>query len=114
MGARVRWSLVAILTHAWETRVRRIRRLRDLLKQGTAVEQRFVRYLVASQSDVDPASASSRQSDAAWRSAEDWWERAVRDFNDQLEKRDLDKAEDLARRQLQRIALARLKLLGWV
>ena len=93
--------------------MRRIRRLRDLHKQGTQAEQDFVRYLVASQLDKHPTTASPKDWERAWRDAENFWEKTVQDFDDKLEGNDLNEAERRARRQLTRIAYASLRRLGW-
>jgi hypothetical protein len=93
--------------------MRKIRRLRDLRKQGTATEQNFVRYVVASQLDRHPDSAADCEWERAWRTAEDWWERTVSTFDDAMGGQDLREAERRARRQLTRIAHASLNRLGW-
>jgi hypothetical protein len=81
--------------------------------QGTGAEQDFVRYLVASQLSRHPHQATEHDWEHAWRVAEDWWERTVRDIDDAQGGKDLREAERLGRRQLSRIAYARLLRLGW-
>jgi hypothetical protein len=93
--------------------VRKIRRLRDLRKQGTQAEQDFVRYLVASQLDTHPDAAAPEDWERAWREAQNFWEKTVQDFDKELEEKDLREAERRAQRQLSRIAHASLNRLGW-
>jgi hypothetical protein len=93
--------------------MRKIRRLRDLRKQGTQSEQDFVRYLVASQLETHPDAAGPQDWEKAWREAENFWEKTVQDFDKQLGEQDLREAERRARRQLSRIAYASLNRLGW-
>lgn len=93
--------------------MRKIRRLSDLRMRGTAAEQDFVRYLVASQLERHPREATDRDWAQAWFNAEDWWEQTVRDFDDTLGGNDLHQAEERSRRQLLRVAYARLHHLGW-
>ena len=93
--------------------MRKIRRLRDLRKLGSKVEQDFVRYFVASQLDKHPRLASPRDWEQAWRDAENAWETTVRDFADKLPGGGLNEAERRARHQLLRVAYASLARLGW-
>jgi hypothetical protein len=93
--------------------MRSIRRLADLERDGTDREQRFAILYVASRLDVHPDVATDAQRVAAWREAQNKWERTVSRIADALDDHDLDEAEHRARRILTRVALARLQRLGW-
>lgn len=90
-----------------------IRRLADLERDGSPLEQRFALLYVASRLDVHPQQASPAQRRCAWQEAQDKWEKAVQSIADALPDHDLKSAEDNARRLLTRVAIARLSRLGW-